>query len=84
MFEEKYEDAISSIDDIIVKNSVNIDLLMMKSDICYQADRMFESEEIFLQILKLKPNQNNNFWVYLRLGETYLNRKSWDDARIIF
>lgn len=57
---------------------------MMKADICYLSDKMFECEEIFLSILQLKPNSAKTLQVYLKLGYTYLNRKSWEDAKIVF
>jgi len=45
---------------------------------------MFECEEIFLFILKLKPNPTQAYSIYLRLGMTYLNRKSYEDAKATF
>ena len=66
--------------DLLLKkadNIRNIDLLMMKADICYKDDKMFECEEIFLTILQLKPPASKIIQIYLRLGYTYLNRKSW-------
>lgn len=45
---------------------------------------MFECEEIFLSILQLKPPAAKTSQVYLRLGYTYLNRKSWEDAKQVF
>ena len=45
---------------------------------------MFESEEVFLNILQLKPNNQKSLQIYLKLGYTYLKRKSWEDAKIIF
>ena len=65
-------------------NIRNIDLLMMKADICYRCDKMFECEEIFLTILQLKPPISKTISIYLKLGYTYLNRKSWEDAKKIF
>lgn len=41
---------------------------MIKADICYRSDKMFECEEIFLQILQLKPPASKIIQVYLRLG----------------
>lgn len=45
IFEEKFDDAIDKIDALLKKddNIRNIDLLLMKADICYKADKMFES-----------------------------------------
>jgi len=45
---------------------------------------MFECEEIFLYILKLKPTAVQAYSIYLRLALTYLNRKSYEDAKITF
>lgn len=54
-----------------------MDYLLLKADICFKSDRMFECEEVFLYILKLKPPATQAYSIYLRLGLTYLNRKSW-------
>lgn len=45
IFEEKYDEAIEKINALLKKddNIRNIDLLLMKADICYKADKMFES-----------------------------------------
>lgn len=56
----------------------------MKADTCYIADKMFESEEVFLSILQLKPPHQKALKIYLKLGYTYLHRKSWEDAKTVF
>lgn len=79
MFYEQYDNALAKMDALLKKadNIKNIDLLMMKADICFKDDKMFECEEIFLKILQLKPPASRIINIYLRLGYTYLNRKSW-------
>ena len=86
VFYERYDQALGKMDLLLKKgdNIRNIDLLMMKADICYRCDKMFECEEIFLTILQLKPPVSKTVSIYLKLGYTYLNRKSWEDAKKIF
>lgn len=45
---------------------------------------MFEIEEVLLYIKNLKLTPNQYYSTYLRLGLTYLNRKSWQDAKDTF
>lgn len=86
IFEDNYNEAIDKIDTLLKKsdNIRNIDLLLIKADACYRDDRMFESEEVYLNILQLKPPQNKSLQIYLKLGYTYIHRKSWEDAKIVF
>ena len=49
----------------------------MKADICFKHEKIFECEEVFLLILKQKPSHNQSYKAFLRLGYTYLSRKSW-------
>jgi len=37
-----------------------------------------------LKALKLKGNKKPDLSIYLRLGNIYLKRKSWGDAKAIF
>jgi Tfp pilus assembly protein PilF len=57
---------------------------MLKADICFRSDKMFECEEVFLYLLNLKPTSQHAYSIYLRLAFTYLNRKSWEDAKSAF
>lgn len=57
---------------------------MIKAEICYESEKVFECEEIFLNILQLKPPQTRILQIYLRLGYIYLSRKSWEDAKSVF
>jgi Tfp pilus assembly protein PilF len=61
-----------------------MEFLMLKADVCFKSDRIFECEEVFLYILNLKPAPAQAYSIYLRLALTYLNRKSWEDARVTF
>ena len=45
---------------------------------------MFEIEEVLLYIKNLKLTPAQSYSTYLRLGLTYLNRKSWKDAKDTF
>jgi hypothetical protein len=69
---------------MLEKDNKNLDLLEMKADICYKYDKIFECEEMFLLILKQKPSIVHSFKTYLRLGYTYIHRKSWKDAKNTF
>ena len=84
MFKEEYDESLAIVDLMIEASPNNLELLLMKADICFRSDRMFESEEIFLTILRLKPSHTHVFSIYLRLGLTYLNRKSWEDSKMVF
>jgi tetratricopeptide (TPR) repeat protein len=84
IYKKNYDQAIEIVDEMIQKDKKNMELLLMKADICFKSDKMFECEEVFLYILKLKPNPLYSYSIFLRLGLTYLNRKSWEDAIIIF
>ena len=79
IYEEDYDGAISKIDALLKQsdNIRNVDLLLIKADVCYRAEKMFESEEVYLDILQLKPPQNKCLQIYLKLGYTYIHRKSW-------
>lgn len=54
----------------------------MKSSICFLSDKFYECEDTFFKAMKLKGQKN--FSIYLRLGEVYLKRKAWGDAKAIF
>ena len=51
---------------------------------CWICEGLFECEEVFLYILKLKPSSTYSYEVFLRLALTYLHRKSWEDAKATF
>ena len=57
---------------------------MLKADVCFLSEKLFECEEVFLYLLKLKPTQTYSYTIYLRLALTYLHRKSWEDAKTTF
>jgi tetratricopeptide (TPR) repeat protein len=84
MGEQNYEEALEVVEKLLEKNSKNMDFLLLKADICFRSDRMFECEEVFLYILNLKSSAAQAYSIYLRLALTYLNRKSWEDARFTF
>lgn len=83
IFRKDYDAALSEIESLLAEssNENNIEFLLFKAEICYQSDRMFECEEIFLSILRLNPPQSTLIEVYLRLGSIYLNRKAWEDCK---
>jgi len=62
---------------MLEKEPKNLDLLEMKAEICFKYEKIFECEEVFLLILKQKPSHSQSYRAFLRLGYTYLNRKSW-------
>ncbi len=84
MGEGQYEGALEVVERLLEKSSRNMEYLLLKADICFQSDRIFECEEVFLYILNLKPTPAQAYSIYLRLALTYLNRKSWEDARVTF
>lgn len=84
VFGEDYSRALQHVNQLLESNPKNYDWLMLKADICFIAERLFESEEVFLKVIKMKPNAPKTFAMYLRLGNIYLIRKAWEDARSIF
>ena len=60
------------------------EITAMKANICYLSGKLYESEDIFLKAIKLKGNRKPDLIIYLRLGNVYLKRKSWNDAKQIF
>ena len=56
----------------------------MKANICYLSDRLDESEQIFLKALKLKGSKRPDLSIYLRLGNLFLKKEYWGDAKAIF
>jgi tetratricopeptide (TPR) repeat protein len=82
--EKNFDEAIDVVEGLLEKDSKNMELLMLKAEICFLSERLFECEEVFLYLLKLKPSSAYSYSVYLRLGLTYLNRKSWEDAKTTF
>jgi len=61
-----------------------MELLLLKAEICFRSERLFECEEVYLSLMKLKPSPLQNYPIYLRLALTYLHRKSWQDAKATF
>ena len=55
----------------------------MKSEICFLSDKLYESEDTILKLIKIK-GKATPVSVYMRLGYIYLKRKSWEDAQSIF
>ena len=51
----------------------------MKAEICFLSDKLYESEDTILKLIKIKA-QNTPQSIYMRLGYIYLKRKSWKDA----
>lgn len=82
--ENKFDDAVNIIEDLLEKKDKDMELLMLKAEICFLSERLFECEEVFLYLLKLKPSQTYSYEIYLRLALTYLHRKSWEDAKATF
>jgi len=65
----------------------NFEVVMMKANICFLSEKLYESEDTFLKALKLKSSKapvSTILAIYLRLGYIYLKRKSWGDAKAIF
>jgi len=84
LFNEDYAKALEHIEQLLESNGKNYDCLLLKAEICFLSQRLFECEEVFLKLIKLKPNAPKTFALYLRLGTVYLQRKAWEDARNIF
>ena len=82
--ENKFDDAINIVEELLEKKSNDMELLMLKAEICFLSERLFECEEVFLYLLKLKPSATYSYEIYLRLALTYLHRKSWEDAKVTF
>ena len=57
---------------------------MLKAEVCFLSEKLFECEEVFLYLLRLKPSPAQSYEIYLRLALTYLHRKSWEDAKATF
>eukprot|EP00825_Cyclidium_porcatum_P045892 TRINITY_DN7095_c0_g1_i7.p1 TRINITY_DN7095_c0_g1~~TRINITY_DN7095_c0_g1_i7.p1 ORF type:complete len:1131 (-),score=244.37 TRINITY_DN7095_c0_g1_i7:273-3665(-) len=82
LFKGNYEKCIEIINKIIESNPKNYDVLQLKANICFLSDKLYEAEDTFLKLLKLKPPKA--IQIYLRLGTVYQKRKSWGDAKAIF
>lgn len=84
LFNEDFTKALQYIEQLLESNSKNYEWMLLKADICFLSQRLFECEEVILKLIKLKPNAPRTFALYLRLGTIYLQRKAWEDARNIF
>ncbi|KRX07149.1 hypothetical protein PPERSA_09363 [Pseudocohnilembus persalinus] len=94
LYNGDYNKCLDILNNLLEANPQNLDVIMMKAHICYITDKLYESEDIFLKALKQKeflkvtPDKtekaNKLLSIYLRLGNIYLKRKSWGDAKAIF
>ncbi|EGR33947.1 tetratricopeptide repeat protein [Ichthyophthirius multifiliis] len=87
LFKENYGECLNIVNKLLVKNKNSLDVQMLKANICYLSDKLYECEEVFLKALKLRGQKNQSYFnpiVFLRLGSIYLQRKSWGDAKKIF
>ena len=59
IYEENYDRAISSIDALLKQsdNIRNADLLLIKADVCYRTEKMFESEGVFEYFAAETPSE---------------------------
>lgn len=77
LFNGNHQECLDTLDEMLVNEPKNLDLLEMKADICFKFEKIFECEEVFLLMLKQKPTHVKAYNALLRLGYTYLSRKSW-------
>ena len=59
--EKKFDDAINIVEELLEKKSNDLELLMLKAEICFLSEKLFECEEVFLYILKLKPSATHSY-----------------------
>ncbi|KAL4497056.1 hypothetical protein ABPG72_002212 [Tetrahymena utriculariae] len=86
-FKGNYDQCLNIVNRIIESNKNSYEVLMIKANICYLSNKLYECEETFLRALKIKNQKQqaqHNVIIYLRLGYIYLYRKSWGDAKAIF
>lgn len=44
LYETKYDEALQIVDEMIEKDNKNMELLLIKSEICYRSEKLFECE----------------------------------------
>jgi tetratricopeptide (TPR) repeat protein len=60
------------------------DIVLTKACNCFFLDHLYEAEELFLKYLKNGCPKSNLYDILLVLGQTYLNRYSYEEACQIF
>lgn len=61
-----------------------LDIILTKACNCFYMDHLYEAEELFLKYLRCANSKNTIFDILLVMGQTYLNRYSYNEARQIF
>ena len=78
--------------DLLIKNMEEngetgqqyLDIVLTKACNCFYMDHLYEAEELFLKYLRCANPKNTLFDILLVMGQAYLNRYSYSEARQIF
>jgi tetratricopeptide (TPR) repeat protein len=75
---------IKSMEDNGETGSHYLDIILTKACNCFYMDHLYEAEELFLKYLRSANTKNTIFDILLVMGQTYLNRYSYNEAKQIF
>lgn len=83
IMQKSYDEATIALDELLEKNKDNVEAWIMRGHAYYFGGNMFDSEESFINAIRLQPNLKDQT-LQMYLGMVYIKRKAWKDARTVF
>jgi tetratricopeptide (TPR) repeat protein len=82
LFFKDYDKAIEISNDIVSKDKKNHNAWIIRGHAFYFKKNLFDSEESYVKAIRCSTQFDPQ--MLFRLGMTYVNRKTWDDAKVVF
>ncbi len=82
LFFKDYDKAIEISNEIVSKDKKNHNAWIIRGHAFYFKKNLFDSEESYVKAIRCSTQFDPQ--MLFRLGMTYVNRKTWDDAKVVF
>ena len=83
LFKKDYSKVIHLTNKIISADKTQAEAYILSGNAYYLQNNLYDSEESYVKAVRYRPTQLDHSMLY-RLGITYIKRKSWDDAVVVF
>jgi tetratricopeptide (TPR) repeat protein len=73
-------------DEIVAVEKGNYKAWILRGNAYYYKQNLFDSEESYIKAVRCKSDRNERFDLQMlfQLGMTYIKRKTWKDAKVVF
>ncbi len=83
LFKKEYNQVIEHSNQIIEQDQTKAEAYILCGNAYYFQNNLFDSEEAYVKAIRYKQNNLDSQMLY-RLGITYIKRKTWEDAKVVF